>query len=179
MLDAAINIEISAVEIKEILYQAIPYVGMAKALDFFEITNQTLQSHDIKLPLKRQSTTTPATRQKKGLAVQKSIFGDVIDSMYQNAPAGQLHFQKLLSANCFGDYYTRTGLDLKTREVLTFVILISLGGVDAQAKAHAQGNLNVGNSKELLISIITVLLPYIGYPKALNALKSVNEVSLE
>ena len=126
-----------------------------------------------------QSTTTADTRQEKGLAVQKAIFGNVIDSIYEKSPQNQLHIQKALSANCFGDYYTRTGLELKKRELLTFVILISLGGVESQVSAHVQGNLNVGNDKDLLIGVVTQLIPYIGYPKTLNAIRAINEVSAE
>ncbi len=96
--------------------------------------------------------------------------------MQKESPKNQLHIQKYLSANCFGDYLTRKGLDVKTRELLTFAMLISLGGVDPQVKAHIQGNVNVGNNKETLLSVVTQLLPYIGYPRTLNAIKCLNEV---
>lgn len=57
---------------------------------------------------------------EKGLALQKEIFGDEIERMYETSPANQLHIQRALSGNCFGDYQTRTGLDVRTRELLTF-----------------------------------------------------------
>ena len=97
--------------------------------------------------------------------------------MHKEAPEGQKHIQTFLSDNCFGDYYTRKGLDLKTRELLTFSMLISLGGCEPQVKGHVQGNLNVGNDKETLLSAITQLLPYIGYPRTLNAIRCVNEIA--
>lgn len=43
--------------------------------------------------------------------------------MYASAPGDELHFQRFLSANCFGDYITRTGLGVPTRELVTFAIL--------------------------------------------------------
>jgi len=82
----------------------------------------------------------------------------------------------LLAANCFGDYYTRNGLDIKTRELLTFAILISTGGCEPQVKAHVTGNLRIGNDRERLIDVVTQLLPYIGYPRSLNALRIIDEV---
>ena len=176
MLGAALNIGVTPIEIKEIVYQSVPYVGIAKVLDFIHATNEVLQTNGIKLPLEDQSTTTPQTRYAKGLKVQKEIFGEMIDKMYDESPKNQLHIQKYLSANCFGDYITRNGLDIKTRELLTFAMLISLGGVDPQVKGHIQGNVNVGNNKELLLSVVTQLLPYIGYPRTLNAIKCLNEV---
>ena len=176
MLDGALNVGITPVEVKEIVYQSVPYVGMAKVFDFIHATNEILVSRGIKLPLEGQSTTTPETRYEKGLEVQKSIFGETIDKMYKESPANQIHIQKYLSANCFGDYYTRNGLDLKTRELLTFSIILSLGGCESQLKGHIQGNLNVGNDKETLLSTVTQLLPYVGYPRALNAIRCLNEV---
>jgi 4-carboxymuconolactone decarboxylase len=179
MLGGALNIGVTPVEVKEIVYQAIPYVGMAKVFDFIHSTNEILVSRGIKLPLDGQSTTTPETRFEKGLEVQKSIFGDTIDKMYKASPANQIHIQEYLSANCFGDYITRNGLDIKTRELLTFSMLLSLGGCEPQLKGHIQGNLNVGNDKETLLGTVTLLLPYIGYPRSLNAIRCLNEVMPE
>lgn len=176
MLGGALSVGVTPVEAKEILYQAVPYVGIAKVLDFIHATNEVLQARGVKLPLEGQSTTTPETRRERGLGVQKEIFGDRIDAMYQASPANQRHFQEFLSANCFGDYWTRSGLDVKTRELLTLSMLAALGGAEPQLKGHVQGNLNVGNDKEKLIAVVTQLLPYIGYPRALSALSCVNEV---
>ncbi|MDP4175847.1 MAG: carboxymuconolactone decarboxylase family protein, partial [Bacteroidota bacterium] len=176
MAGGALNVGISPIEIKEILYQSVPYIGISKVLDFIYATNEVFESRGIKLPLEGQSTTNSKTRYEKGLEVQKSIFGVVIDKMYEKSPKDQIHIQKYLSANCFGDYYTRKGLDIKTRELLTFSMLISLGGAESQVKGHIQGNVNVGNDKKKLLSVITQLLPYIGYPRALNAINALNEV---
>jgi 4-carboxymuconolactone decarboxylase len=176
MMGAALNVGITPVEVKEILYQAVPYVGMAKAFDFIHATNDVLLSRGLSLPLEGQSSTTRETRYEKGLEVQKAIFGEMIDNMYETSPKNQLHIQQYLSANCFGDYYTRTGLDIKTRELLTFSIILSLGGCEPQLKGHIQGNLNVGNNKQVLLDTVTQLLPYVGYPRTLNALRCINDV---
>lgn len=175
MLDAAIHLGISPVEIKEIIYQSTPYVGIARMIDFLNITNEYFEKNNIALPQKGQSTTTSETRFEHGLAVQKSIFHEIIDQNYKASPKNQLHMQKLLSANCFGDYYTRGGIDIKTRELITFAILISLGGCEPQVCGHIQGNVNVGNDKQRLLDVVTQLLPYIGYPRALNAIRCLND----
>jgi 4-carboxymuconolactone decarboxylase len=175
MMGAALNVGVTPVQIKEIVYQSVPYVGMGKAFDFVHATNDVLTDRGISLPLPAQSTTTPETRYDNGLAAQKAIFGDLIDRMYEQSPEDQLHIQRFLSANCFGDYYTRHGLDLKIRELVTLSILIALGGVESQIKGHIQGNLNVGNDRTLLLDLITQLLPWVGYPRTLNALRCLNE----
>jgi 4-carboxymuconolactone decarboxylase len=112
------------------------------------------------------------------MAVQKRIVGDEkVAAMYANASDDVKHFQRYLSANCFGDYLTRTGLDVGTRELLTFSMLVALGGADPQVKGHVAANLNVGNDRATLLAVLTVPVPFIGYPRALNGLNAVNEVT--
>lgn len=175
MLGAALNVGVTPVEAKEIVYQAVAYVGMSRAFDFLHATNEVLQANGVALPLPGQSTTDPQTRMPKGLDVQKRIFGDMIDRLYAESPQDQLHIQEYLSANCFGDYYTRAGLDLQTRELLTFSMLAALGGCEVQLAGHVAGNLAVGNDRRTLVGTLTQLLPFIGYPRTLNALRVVNE----
>ena len=173
---AALNVGITPIEIKEILYQAVPYVGILKVVDLLEPTNRIFKERGIALPLEKQGTTTRENRFDKGLELQKSIFGDVIDKNYENSPENQVHIQKFLSDNCFGDYYTRNGLDVKTRELITFSILLSQGGCEPQLKGHIAGNVKVGNDKQKLLNTVTALLPYVGYPRSLNAIACINQV---
>ena len=176
MLGAALGAGVTPVEAKEVVYHAVPYVGMAKVFDFLHATNEILVERGVELPLPGQSTTTPETRAERGLAIQKEIIGaDRIDAMYASAPAGQLHIQRFLSNNCFGDHYTRTGLDAPLRELLTFAMLVSLGGCEPQVGGHVAANVAVGNTRAILVDVLTQLLPYIGYPRTLNGLRSVNE----
>jgi 4-carboxymuconolactone decarboxylase len=83
MLGAALNVGVTPIEVKEIVYQALPYLGMARLFDFLGATNEVLLSRGIALPLEGQSTTSEETRFDKGLAVQKQIFGAQIDAMYE------------------------------------------------------------------------------------------------
>ena len=176
-LEGALNAGVTPVEVKEVLYQAVPYVGMARAADFIGLTNDVLAARGVQLPLEGQSATTPADRFEKGLAVQRSIFGaERIDAMRAAAPANQKHIQQYLSANCFGDFLTRGGLDVRMRELVTFSLLVSLGGCEPQVKGHIAGNVNVGNDKATLLAVVTQLLPYIGYPRTLNGIACLNEV---
>jgi 4-carboxymuconolactone decarboxylase len=177
MLGAALQVGVTPVEIKELLYQAIPYTGMARVFDFLLATNDVFNGRNITLPVEGQSTTTPETRRAKGLEVQKQLFGQQIEQMHLGSPKDQWHIQKYLSDNCFGDYLTRRGLDLKTRELLTLSMLASLGGCEGQLAAHVKGNLAIGNDRKVMIAVVTHLLPFIGYPRALNALRVITEGS--
>ena len=178
MLGAALTVGVTPVEAKEIVYQAVPYAGLGKVFDFIHATNDILSERGVQLPLGEQATTTAATRAEKGRAVREQITGaDRTEAMYASAADDELHFQQFLSANCFGDYYTRGGIDVRTRELLTFAMLASLGGCDPQVKGHVAANLNVGNGRQLLIGVTTALLPVFGYPRTLNALAAINEIA--
>jgi 4-carboxymuconolactone decarboxylase len=178
MLGAALTAGVTPVEAKEIVYQAVPYVGMAKVVDFLHATNDVLTERGVELPLPGQSTTTPQTRAEKGLAVQKQIVGaERVDALYASAPQDEQHIQRYLSANCFGDHLTRTGVDVPTRELLTFAMLAALGGCEPQLAGHVAANLTVGNDRARLLEVLTQLIPFIGYPRTLNALRVLDEVA--
>ena len=177
IMQAALKNNVSPLAIKEIIYQATPYVGSGKSIDFINTANEIFTQHNITLPLASQATTTRENRQQKGLEIQRMIFGEAIDKGNAAAPEDIKHIRTFLSANCFGDYYTRGGLSLPFRELLTFVYILSLGGADAQVKAHIAGNLKIGNDRERLIAVVTALVPYIGYPRSLNALSALDEIA--
>jgi 4-carboxymuconolactone decarboxylase len=178
VLGAALTAGVTPVEAREIVYQAVPHTGMGKAFDFIHATNDILTERGVKLPLDGQSVTTSATRASEGRAMQERIVGaDRVKNLYASAADDELHFQRFLSANCFGDHLTRSGIGVPVRELLTFALLAALGGCDPQVRGYVAANLHVGNSRQDLIGVITVLLPVIGYPRTLNALAAINEVA--
>jgi 4-carboxymuconolactone decarboxylase len=178
MLGAALNVGVTPVEAKEIVYQAVPYVGLAKVFDFLHVTNDVLTERGVTLPLPNQSRTSRDTRLEIGREVQKQIVGsEVVDKLYASAPADEQHLQRFLSANCFGDWVARGGIDIRTRELLTFSMLAALGGCDPQVKGHVAANVRVGNDRARLIDVATQLLPFIGYPRTLNALRAIDEAA--
>ncbi len=161
-------------QIHESIFQCTPYVGLPKVKAALERVGQVMEMLKIK-PCAPAGTTTDETRHDAGLAVQRAIFGaETIDKMNAGAPADQKQINEYLSANCFGDYYTRKVLDVKDRELITFTAIVTLGGCEPQAKAHAAANISVGNTRQDLLDALTIALPYIGYPRTLNGLSCVN-----
>lgn len=176
ILLSAVNKYVTPEEVKELLYQSVPYVGFGRAHNFFGVTIKVFDKKGIEMPLENRSNTTPENRRQKGRELQDRYFGaEMIQMMNDNAPEGQEHFNRFLEGFCFGDFYTRDGLNDQQRELITFVFIATLGGCENQLRGHTQGNLNVGNDKKKLVSAITVILPYIGFPRSLNALAIVNE----
>lgn len=175
---ALTNAGVTAVELKEIVYHAVAYVGMARVYDYLHAVNDILTAAGVELPLPGQATSTPETRQSVGFRVQEQIVGaGRVEEMHAAAADDCKRFQRYLTGNCFGDTVSRDGIDLPTRELLTFSMLAALGGADAQIRGHVTGNLNVGNSRARLLAVLTLLVPFIGYPRTLNALAAVNDVA--
>ena len=169
-LPQALKNGITPVAAKEIVYQATDYLGYGRMLPFLNVTNELLTESGIELPLDGQATTTLANRLEKGIEVQAEIFGEHMKEAWKTG-----HINRWLAANCFGDYYTRKGLNLAERELITFCFLMAQGGCEPQLIAHAKGNMNVGNDKDFLIRVVSGCLPYIGYPRSLNAIACVGK----
>lgn len=175
MLPGALQIGVTPIEVKEIVYQAVDYLGIGRVYPFLTAVNEVLRECSITLPLAGQATTTMETRLEAGIQAQVDIFGEGMKEFYKTGPAETVHINRWLAGNCFGDYYTRKGLSLQQREMITFCFIAAQGGCEPQLIAHAKGNMNLGNDRTFLIKIISQCLPYIGYPRSLNALNCVNE----
>lgn len=176
-LGAALDNGVSPVEAKEVVYHAVAYLGIGRVYDFLTITNTALTERDVELPLPGQSTTTPDMRFGEGWKVQEAVIGERLAQMHESATPDTKHIQNWLTANCFGDHYTRTGLAFATRELLTFIVIVAQGGCDSQARSHVAGNVRVGNGRAVLLDALSQLVPYIGYPRTLNGLAAINEIA--
>ena len=177
LLPAALRAGVTPVQVKEILYQSVPYLGIGRVRPFFSVTNQVLTEQGVALPLEPGSTTTAETRLAAGNQAQVDIFGEGMRGFQNSGPEESRHINRWLADNCFGDYYTRGGLDYKQREMITFCFLAALGGCEPQLTSHAGANLRIGNDNAFLIQVISQCLPYIGYPRSLNALRCVNDAA--
>ncbi len=170
ILPKALENGLAPVMVKEIVYQATDYLGYGRMLPFLNCTNEILTEKGVSLPLDGQATTTLENRLEKGVQAQVEIFGEQMKDAWK---AG--HINRWLAANCFGDYYTRKGLTLSERELITFCFLMAQGGCEPQLIAHAKGNINIGNDKDFLMKVVSQCLPYIGYPRSLNAITCINK----
>lgn len=158
--------------VKETVYQSVDYLGMGRMWPFLRATNEIFVQRGIALPASGEAATTFENRLEKGVEAQAEIFGAQMREVWKNG-----HVNRWLAANCFGDYYTRTGLALAEREMITFCFLMAQGGCEPQLTAHAKGNMNLGNDKTFLIKVVSQCLPYIGYPRSLNAIACVNKAA--
>ncbi len=176
---AALNIGVKPIEIREIIYQLAPFIGYPKVLNALDTINSVFKDRGIKLPLENEATIADSERFEKGKAIQTPIYGEGMKQNMKDLPGEFAEaIPRILTETCFGDYYTRGGLDLKTRELMIFCALTTLGA-DKQLGSHAIGNMKVGNDKETLLSALIQLYPYIGFPRIANAIYAIKDAKVE
>ena len=116
-----------------------------------------------------------AGRYQRGLKTLQSINGQagerIMDLLKDISP----DMARYVIEFPYGDIYSRPGLDLKTRELITIASLTTLGSAPAQLKAHIHNALKAGCSKEEIIEVIMQMAVYAGFPAALNGLFAAKE----
>lgn len=134
----------------------------------------------IKLTLiKRKKVMSMTTRLSNGQAtlakVDDAAAVNVMDSLKTIAP----DVGKYILEFAFSDIYNRPGLDLKQREMITITTLLTQGDTAGQLKVHINGALNVGLSRQAIVETFIHCIPYVGFPKVLNAITVAKEVFSE
>jgi len=178
--NAALNIGVKPIEIREVIYSLAPFIGYPKVLNALDTVNSVFKGRGIKLPLENQATVADNERFNKGKEIQTPLYGEGMKQNMKDLPGEFADaVPRILTESCFGDFYTRNGLDIKTRELMIFCSLVSLGGADRQLGSHAVGNMKVGNDKETLLSALIQLYPYIGFPRIANAIYAIKDAKIE
>ncbi len=173
---AALNVGVKPREIREIVYQAVPFLGFSKVLCFLLAMNEVFDDNDIRLPLDDQATTTDEDCHAEGAKMIDALWGEGnAENMLETSPKGQEHIVKYMTEYCFGRFYTRKGIDLQHRELITFCMLAGLGGCDDRLRTHAIGCKNTKISKAEMVAAVTAMLPWIGFPRSLTALNVIND----
>ena len=174
---ACLYIGISPVDIRETVYQCAPFIGFPKTLNAIAAMDEVFAANGIALPLENAETVTEQDRFAKGLALQTPVYGDEIKERYTWLPAEFAEaVPRFLTELCFSDFMTRKGLDNKTRELLTVVMLAALGGAEVQVRSHVEGALKTGSAKEEIVCALVHAMPYMGFPRLFNALGCAKEL---
>lgn len=115
-------------------------------------------------------------RFERGLELLRQVDGErVADNLLRRYVDIAPDFSRYLVEFAFGEIYAREG-DLKHREIVAISSLATMGGCDPQLETHVHGAFNVGLSEREIVEVIMTLIPYIGFPKALNAVAVVKRV---
>src|ERR687886_1929876 len=113
---------------------------------------------------------------ERGIEKIRKIYGEVGENVIENLKDISPDFARYIIEFPFGDIYSRSGLDLKSREIAIVASLVTMGNALSQLKVHINGALNVGCSRTEIIEVIMQMAVYAGFPAALNGLFVAKEV---
>jgi 4-carboxymuconolactone decarboxylase len=113
---------------------------------------------------------------EKGLATRRAVLGDAyVDRALDQATPFSAPLQELVTNHAWGNTWQRTGIDLRTRSIVTVSMLVALGRMH-ELKIHVRGALNNGVTKEELREIFLDASVYCGFPAAVDAFRAAAEV---
>jgi 4-carboxymuconolactone decarboxylase len=119
---------------------------------------------------------TGETPRERGERLMRAIDGDkVTDNLLRGYEDIAPDFTRYLVEFAFGEIYARDG-DLRQRELVAIASLATMGGCDPQLETHVHGAFNAGLTEAEIVEAVVTLIPYIGFPKALNAMAVVKRV---
>ena len=172
---AALNVGVTPVELREVMYLTAPFIGFPKMLNAVATVNEVFKERGIHLPLEKQGTVTDANRHEAGKAIQDRLYPGGISSVMEGMPGDMgKDVERFLTDYFFGEIYSRGALDLKTRELLGYCVLTTLEA-ESQLRSHFHGNIKAGNTPEIVTAAVIQCLPYIGFPAAIKALRIIKQ----
>ncbi len=165
---AALNAGVEPLELRESIYQCMPWIGCTKTLNALGVVDETLNARGVSLPLPVAATVTEQDRLARGRKIEAALFAGDPPALPAGLPQQtSAALQELLTAYCYGDFYTRAGLDTKPRQLLTLIAVMASGGDTQQLTLHGQACLRLGYTKEDLLAATIHALPYLGVPRTL------------
>lgn len=170
-IGASLNVGVSPIEIRELIYMCAPFIGFPKTLNALSVANEVFTAREIALPLEKQMTVNEENRAEMGAKIQQPLYGDALKTALGGVPdsLGD-EVARYLTEYCFGDIYTRGGFDLQTKELLIYALLTTIEA-DSQLRSHTVSNIKLGNNKATLATVVIQTLPYIGFPPAMKAFR--------
>src|ERR671933_32852 len=112
----------------------------------------------------------------RGIEKIRQVYGEAGENVIKNLKDISPEFARYIIEFPFGEIYSRSGLDPKSREIAIVASLVTIGNASSQLKVHINGALNVGCSRTEIIEVIMQMAVYAGFPAALNGLFVAKEV---
>jgi 4-carboxymuconolactone decarboxylase len=116
------------------------------------------------------------SRRELGWSLLKQVTGSKGEQTIEQLRKFSPDLCELIISFAYGDIYAREGLDLKQRMIVTLTTLITQGGCDKELEVHVGSALNVGLSAREIVEVMLHCVPYIGFPKVMNAIHLARDV---
>jgi len=116
---------------------------------------------------------------ERGLRMTEQLLGQRLElPMGQGEPESGADFRKLAVAHTFGDSWTRTALDDRSRSLVTVAISATLGTYEP-LRGHLRIALRAGVSKEEIVDLFIQLAAYAGAARAFEGYQVALELFAE
>lgn len=176
---AALNIGSSVAQLVEVMTHLVVYAGFPAALNGVAALRAIVQPSELSETVPSTPNSEREERYAAGLAALEAIDGSAGEKVISSLAAIAPDLGRFIIEFAFGDIYTRQGIDLHTRELVTVAALAAMGNARPQLKVHTHGFLNVGGTKEQLVELAIHTAPYAGFPRAINAALAIQEALAE
>lgn len=118
-------------------------------------------------------------RFQAGLEIRREVLGkEHVDRSLANVDAFSAPLQRLVTEYCWGEVWSRPGLERKTRSMLNLAMLSALNRTH-EFKLHVRGALQNGVSREEILEVILQVAIYCGVPASLESSRAAQEVFKE
>jgi len=113
---------------------------------------------------------------EKGLKIRREVLGaDYVDQAMANATSFTKPLQELVTTYCWGEIWSRPGLDRRTRSMINLAMITALNRPH-ELKLHVNAALNNGLSKEEICEVLLQTAIYCGLPAAVDAFRTASQV---
>jgi 4-carboxymuconolactone decarboxylase len=155
-----------------------PFVLIAPPLDATS-HDQPTTNPDTDIMLRAKETVLDKQTFEKGLALRRDMFGaELADKAWASADDFNRPLEELVNQYCFGEIWSRPGLDRKTRSIATLSMLTGANKPN-QIRAHVRGAINNGVSKDEIQELFLQAAIYCGVPAAVDSFRIAREVFQE
>lgn len=173
----ALNVGCTPTELIEVMIHLVVYAGFPVGLNGIFTVKEALLERGIAPGL--DAAEPKDSRYQAGWDALRQVDGEAGEKVIASLSDISPDLGRFIIEFGFGDVYTRPGLGLVDRELVTVAALTALGTAVPQLKVHIHGLLNVGASQEQLTETIIHVAAYAGFPAAINAMLAARDVLLE
>jgi 4-carboxymuconolactone decarboxylase len=118
-------------------------------------------------------------RNQNGMAMRRKVLGDAyVDRTIKNVNPFNEEFQDMITRHAWGEIWTRPGLPLHHRSLITLAMLIALKQTD-ELRLHLRGALNNGVTRDEIKELMMQSAIYCGVPAANSAFHVARDVFAE
>jgi 4-carboxymuconolactone decarboxylase len=179
-LNGALNVGCTIEEVKEIIIQMSIYAGFPASLNSMNAFKEVLRER-VKKEYKDERGTKATcmsgeSRYETGVEWLSRLDKDQANKLKEGFGDISPDIVKYTIEYPYGDIYSRTGLDLKSRQIAAIAALTALGTATTQLKFHINAGLNVGLTKQEITEVMILMSVYAGFPASLNGSYTAKEV---